>query len=190
VDPGEPSGAGWWVVAGHDIAEQYDLSADPAHASTLQAMLERFWELSNASGSVVADQMFVSEQCDAARRGGFWQPLDYNGPSPPDPLPPLPPPPPPANHSGAWVTKAGRSGCHGMATVASFLAAVLTEICLCAPCSCQAILRRNGRGQASSTPCRGRGWRRWSWWSGTAISWRRAPSSSGTRKVRDAPRAF
>jgi hypothetical protein len=35
----------------------------------------------------------------------------------------------------------------GAAAVASFLAAVLTEVYLCSVCSCQAILRRNGRGQ-------------------------------------------
>eukprot|EP01047_Picozoa_sp_COSAG01_P071938 COSAG01_NODE_11306_length_1962_cov_1.798175_1_plen_48_part_10 len=34
----------------------------------------------------------------------------------------------------------------GEASVASFLAAVLTEIYLCNVCSCQEILRRNGRG--------------------------------------------
>jgi hypothetical protein len=34
----------------------------------------------------------------------------------------------------------------GAASVASFLAAVLTEIYLCNVCSCQEILRRNGRG--------------------------------------------
>jgi hypothetical protein len=35
----------------------------------------------------------------------------------------------------------------GAAAVASFLAAVLTEICLCGVCSCHEILRRNSRGQ-------------------------------------------
>jgi hypothetical protein len=34
----------------------------------------------------------------------------------------------------------------GAASVASFLAAVVTEIYLCNVCSCQEILRRNGRG--------------------------------------------
>jgi hypothetical protein len=34
-----------------------------------------------------------------------------------------------------------------VAAVASFLSAVLTEIDLCDVCSCQEILRRNGRGQ-------------------------------------------
>jgi hypothetical protein len=34
----------------------------------------------------------------------------------------------------------------GAASVASFLAAVLAEIYLCNVCSCQEILRRNGRG--------------------------------------------
>jgi hypothetical protein len=34
--------------------------------------------------------------------------------------------------------------------VASFVAAVLTEIHLCNVCSCQEILRRNGRGQGIS----------------------------------------
>jgi acetoin utilization deacetylase AcuC-like enzyme len=34
----------------------------------------------------------------------------------------------------------------GAASVASVVAAVLAEICLCNVCSCQEILRRNGRG--------------------------------------------
>jgi tRNA U38,U39,U40 pseudouridine synthase TruA len=34
----------------------------------------------------------------------------------------------------------------GAAALASFSAAVLTEIYLCNVCSCQEILRRNGRG--------------------------------------------
>jgi hypothetical protein len=38
----------------------------------------------------------------------------------------------------------------GTAAVASFLAAALTEIYLCDVCSCQDILRRNGRGQTGS----------------------------------------
>jgi hypothetical protein len=38
-------------------------------------------------------------------------------------------------------------GGRGAAAVASFLAAVLTEIYLCGVCSCQEMLRRNGRGQ-------------------------------------------
>jgi hypothetical protein len=42
-------------------------------------------------------------------------------------------------------TGAGRSS-SGAASVASFVAAVLTEIYLCNVCSCQEILRRNGRG--------------------------------------------
>jgi hypothetical protein len=37
-----------------------------------------------------------------------------------------------------------------VAAVTSFLAAVLTEIYLCNVCSCQEILRRNGRGQAAA----------------------------------------
>jgi hypothetical protein len=36
----------------------------------------------------------------------------------------------------------------GAAAVASFSAAILTEIYICYVCSCQGILRRNGRGQA------------------------------------------
>jgi hypothetical protein len=41
------------------------------------------------------------------------------------------------------------SGAHeGAASVASFLAAILTEMYLCNVCSCQEILRRNGPGQA------------------------------------------
>jgi hypothetical protein len=37
-----------------------------------------------------------------------------------------------------------------LATVASFVAAVLTEIYLCDVCSCRETLRRNGRAQAFS----------------------------------------
>eukprot|EP01049_Picozoa_sp_SAG25_P007139 SAG25_NODE_567_length_6885_cov_9.281757_5_plen_56_part_00 len=36
----------------------------------------------------------------------------------------------------------------GATSVASLLAAVLTEIYLCNVCSCQEILRRHGRGQS------------------------------------------
>jgi hypothetical protein len=48
----------------------------------------------------------------------------------------------------------GRGGRHplpvwGAAAVASFLAAVFTEIYLCGVCSCQETLRRNGRGQCT-----------------------------------------
>jgi hypothetical protein len=39
----------------------------------------------------------------------------------------------------------------GAAAVASFLAAVLTEIYLCDVCSCHEILRRNGRGSLHSS---------------------------------------
>jgi hypothetical protein len=39
----------------------------------------------------------------------------------------------------------GRSG-GGAAAVASFLAAVLTGVYRCSVCSCQEVLRRNGRG--------------------------------------------
>eukprot|EP01047_Picozoa_sp_COSAG01_P038722 COSAG01_NODE_3158_length_6489_cov_2.264945_2_plen_155_part_00 len=42
----------------------------------------------------------------------------------------------------------------GAASVASFLAAVLAEIHLCNVCSCQEILRRNGRGQAAAASLR------------------------------------
>eukprot|EP01049_Picozoa_sp_SAG25_P015028 SAG25_NODE_2891_length_1331_cov_0.860390_1_plen_106_part_00 len=35
----------------------------------------------------------------------------------------------------------------GAVAVASFVAAILTEIYLCNVCSCQEIVRRNGRGQ-------------------------------------------
>eukprot|EP01047_Picozoa_sp_COSAG01_P038343 COSAG01_NODE_3107_length_6575_cov_3.080296_3_plen_180_part_00 len=53
----------------------------------------------------------------------------------------------------------------GAAAGASFLTAVLTEIYLCNVCSCQEILRRNGRGQGqhrwrSSMRRRRRWWRR------------------------------
>jgi hypothetical protein len=47
----------------------------------------------------------------------------------------------------AWMVGSN----HGAAAVASFLAAVLTDIYLCGVCSCQEILRRNGRGQAEVT---------------------------------------
>eukprot|EP01047_Picozoa_sp_COSAG01_P070479 COSAG01_NODE_10694_length_2103_cov_2.049955_1_plen_221_part_00 len=43
----------------------------------------------------------------------------------------------------------------GAAAVASFLAAVLAEIYLCHVCSCQEILRRNGRGQPPAPPAPG-----------------------------------
>jgi hypothetical protein len=49
----------------------------------------------------------------------------------------------------------------GAAAAASFLAAVLTEICLCNVCSGPEMLRRDGRGQAWT--CRG-----WRWLPGTA----------------------
>jgi hypothetical protein len=48
----------------------------------------------------------------------------------------------------------------GAAAVASFLVAVLTEIHLCGVRSCQAILRRNGRGQRGSSCARSRRRRR------------------------------
>jgi hypothetical protein len=51
-------------------------------------------------------------------------------------------------------TSFGRTS--GAASVASFEAAVLTEIYLCNVCSCQEILRRNGRGQCAGPgmpPC-------------------------------------
>eukprot|EP01047_Picozoa_sp_COSAG01_P029631 COSAG01_NODE_2037_length_8579_cov_119.860849_10_plen_185_part_00 len=43
----------------------------------------------------------------------------------------------------------GGQSADGAASVASFLAAVLAKIFLCNVCSCQEILRRNGRGQVS-----------------------------------------
>jgi hypothetical protein len=49
----------------------------------------------------------------------------------------------------ARVVAGARAAC-GAAAVASFLAAVLTEIYLCGVCSCQEILRRNGRGQSGA----------------------------------------
>jgi hypothetical protein len=55
----------------------------------------------------------------------------------------------------AELQRAGRSGgqgaASGAAAVASFLAAVLTELDLCGACSCQEILRRNDRGQGLAT---------------------------------------
>ena len=89
-----------------DIAEEHDLSGDPEHAEILARMLDRFWTLSNASGTVVADAMFDNKQCEAAEMLGYWQPVDY-GPAPPLPTP--------ANHTGKWQTKPGRNGCHGKA---------------------------------------------------------------------------
>ena len=88
-----------------DVAEVHDLSDDPAYAEILGRMLDRFWTLSNASGAVVADAMFDSKQCAAAKTHGFWQPVDYYGP--------VPPPPPAGNHTGNWQIKPGRNGCHG-----------------------------------------------------------------------------
>jgi hypothetical protein len=41
---------------------------------------------------------------------------------------------------------------YGVAAVASFLAAAVTEIYLSNVCSCQEILRGNGRGQTAMTP--------------------------------------
>eukprot|EP01047_Picozoa_sp_COSAG01_P071277 COSAG01_NODE_11021_length_2025_cov_19.414313_4_plen_149_part_00 len=49
----------------------------------------------------------------------------------------------------------------GVAAAASFLAAVLTEIYLCNVCSCQQILRRNGRGQHVDRPPPGAGLEQW-----------------------------
>jgi hypothetical protein len=46
----------------------------------------------------------------------------------------------------------------GAASVASFVASVLTEIYLCNVCSCQEILRRNGRGQAPRFTITTQGW--------------------------------
>jgi hypothetical protein len=48
----------------------------------------------------------------------------------------------------------------GAAAVASFLAAVLAEIYLCNVCSCQEMLRRNGRGQRTSLSTTRSTWRR------------------------------
>ena len=45
-----------------------------------------------------------------------------------------------------WVASPSSWHESGAAAVASFWAAVLTEIYLCNVCSCQEILRRNGRG--------------------------------------------
>jgi hypothetical protein len=58
-----------------------------------------------------------------------------------------PPPGPPAGDGDNYYSR--------WAAVPSFLAAVLTEIYLCNVCSCQEILRRNGRGQPP--PLRGGG---------------------------------
>jgi hypothetical protein len=50
-----------------------------------------------------------------------------------------------------WADAGGRQSA-GAASVASFVAAVLSEIYLCNVCSCQEILRRNGRGQSVRGP--------------------------------------
>jgi hypothetical protein len=64
-----------------------------------------------------------------------------------------------AGHANTWVLPRGHrtdsweappSG--GAASVASLLAAILTEIYLCNVCSCHEILRRNGLGQWDSRP--------------------------------------
>jgi hypothetical protein len=47
---------------------------------------------------------------------------------------------------GPWIQSDDMNWNGGAASVASFLAAVFTEIYLCNVCSCQEILRRNGRG--------------------------------------------
>jgi hypothetical protein len=56
--------------------------------------------------------------------------------------------------------RAREAGClaavDGAAAVASILAAVLTEIYLCNVCSCQEMLRRNGRGQVRQVSGGGR----------------------------------
>eukprot|EP01047_Picozoa_sp_COSAG01_P063398 COSAG01_NODE_8210_length_2874_cov_1.873514_2_plen_110_part_00 len=53
-----------------------------------------------------------------------------------------------------WLYRKGDAadgaGLGGAAAVASFSAAVLTEIYLCNVCSCPKMLRRNGRGQAGA----------------------------------------
>jgi hypothetical protein len=47
---------------------------------------------------------------------------------------------------GGSAGRGGGAATIGAASVASFLAAILTEMYLCNVCSCQEILRRNGRG--------------------------------------------
>eukprot|EP01047_Picozoa_sp_COSAG01_P043867 COSAG01_NODE_3922_length_5532_cov_16.368053_5_plen_268_part_00 len=56
---------------------------------------------------------------------------------------------------------------------ASFLAAVLTEIYLCDVCSCQEMLRRHGRAQASGAGACATRWssRRWTWSSASTARW-------------------
>jgi hypothetical protein len=61
----------------------------------------------------------------------------------------------------------------GAASVAFFLTAVFTEIYLCNVCSCQEILRRNGRGQCA--PATAPRWR--CGWSGRRGCARRVPAS-------------
>jgi hypothetical protein len=97
----------------------------------------------------------------------------------------------------------------GAAGVASFAAAVLTEIYLCNVCSCQEMLRRNGRGQGCRWTTRRRlavawGWHGWcsstalpccSWWlvPGRRRRWRRrwlrcSAGRSGWCATRTTPR--
>ena len=67
------------VGPGGDIAEEHDLSAStkPEHQQALAQLLTRFWELSNASGTLVADASFNTAQCQAAEQLGVWRPSDY-----------------------------------------------------------------------------------------------------------------
>jgi hypothetical protein len=87
----------------------------------------------------------------------------------------------------AFKTEAGVVGLAwgitvGAAAVASFVAAVLTEMYLCGVCSCQEILRGSGRGQAptptpASTRC----------WCGASIGRSRAASPWSDPKEAAAP---
>ena len=60
----------------------------------------------------------------------------------------------------------------GASAVASFLAAVLTEISLCNVCSCQEMLTRNGCGQAWRSAEGGQAWSTAPGYAGVRKTWR------------------
>ena len=78
-----------------DPSESHDLARDPLHATVVRSMLDRFWNLSNASGGFEADEPFTGAQCPGVVASGVWQPLDHN------------------NSQTKLQTKPGRGGCGG-----------------------------------------------------------------------------